>query len=46
MNEMIVNILAGSHVDGNRYDLYCWHRLIRVTQVLGLCFLACGLGQS
>lgn len=46
MNEMIVNILAGSNVDGNRYDLYCWRRLIQVTQVLGLCFLACGLGQS
>lgn len=46
MNEMIVNILAGSNVDGNRYDLYCWHRLIRVTRVLGLCFLACGLGHS
>lgn len=45
MNEMIVN-LAGSNVDGNRDDLYCWHRLIRVTHVPGLCFPACGLGQS
>lgn len=42
MNEIIVNILAGSNVGDNRYDLYCWQRLAQVTQLLGLCFLACG----
>lgn len=47
MNEIIVNILAGSSVGGNRYDLYCWQRLTRVTwhfQVCFFCVLSCGFG--
>lgn len=37
MNEIIVNILAGSSVGGNRYDLYCGQRLTRVTWCFRVC---------